>query len=52
MADEEEQQQEDETPSRVPLVRVPVLNPEPGEEPFMASADVASQWDFRDWGRA
>jgi hypothetical protein len=51
MADDlpDEDEQEEEQAPRVPMVTVPGLN---GEAPFQAPADVASQWDFRDWRRA
>ena len=52
MTDQTGPEEVEEMPGRVPVVRVPVLNPADGEEPFAAPADVASQWDFRCWRRA
>lgn len=43
----EEVPAEEQAP-RVPMVMVPA-DGRTVDEPFEAPADVASQWDFRDW---
>lgn len=47
----EQEQQAAEEPQRAPTVPVPA-DGRMVDEPFMAPADVAAQWDHRVWRRA